>query len=204
MLEGKSILLTPDMILKVKRKIYERLVDYVSAGGYPTEADADFNEANINDIVTFTIYPIIALFNDETKRELHLSREKEITSKDSSTSGREKFLVMDYISHDKMKYVLVVGAKKVSLGEARKQCFLAMKCMWDCNGGAGTVYGFVTMGDHWRMISYDGKFKISEQVGLLFDSMGKNEERWMADYSILIDCFNVALSNGAKGLVEAV
>ena len=55
---------------------------------------------------------------------------------------------MDYISCNQMKYIFVVEAKKVSLGEAREQCFLAMKDMWDCNGGAGTVYRFVTISDH--------------------------------------------------------
>ncbi|RPA93393.1 hypothetical protein L873DRAFT_1705418 [Choiromyces venosus 120613-1] len=110
---------------------------------------------------------------------------------------------MDYISLNQMKYVLVVEAKKVSLVEARKQCFLSMKDMRDCNGG-GTVYGFVTMGDAWTMISFDGKFKISEKIQLLFDTMGNDEEKWMANYSILIECCNVALSNGAKDLAEVV
>ncbi|RPA88901.1 hypothetical protein L873DRAFT_1634033, partial [Choiromyces venosus 120613-1] len=100
---------------------------------------------------------------------------------------------MNLISYNKMKYVLIVEAKKVSLRNVRKQCFLAMKDMWDYNGG-GTVYGFVTMGDDWRMISYDGKFQMSERVGLLFETMGQNEKRWMADYSILVECLNVALS----------
>ncbi|RPA95766.1 hypothetical protein L873DRAFT_1812569 [Choiromyces venosus 120613-1] len=142
-------------------------------------------------------------FKHDNMRNLRLSREKEITSKDSSTSGMEEFVVVNYISYRQKQYVLIVEAKKVSLVEARKQCFLAMKDMWDCNGG-GTVYGFVTMGDSWRMISFDGTFKMSEKIELMFDSMGKNEERWMAAYSILIDCFNVALSNGAKDLVEVV
>ncbi|KAG0632804.1 hypothetical protein HOY80DRAFT_731632 [Tuber brumale] len=201
-LEEKSSLLGPDTILKVKRRIYQNMVDYLEAGGYPTEADPDFKEANISVIVAATIYPIIAQFKRETKRALHISYEKEITSIDSSTSGMEEFVVMDYISYDQMKYVLVVvEAKKTSLGEAMKQCFLSLKDMWDCNGG-GTVYGFVTMGDFWRMVSFDGTFKKSQVVGLLFETMAEEEERWMADYSILVDCLNVALSNGGKDPVE--
>ncbi|RPB01533.1 hypothetical protein L873DRAFT_1803235 [Choiromyces venosus 120613-1] len=146
---------------------------------------------------------MIAQFKRETKWKLHLSRQKEITLIDSSTSGMEEFVVMDYISHDQIKYILIVEAKKASLGEARKQCFLSLKNMWDCNGG-GTVYGFVTMVDSWRMISFDGTFKMSEKIELMFDSMDKDKERWMAAYSILIDYFNVALSNSAKGLVKVV
>ncbi|KAG0643602.1 hypothetical protein HOY80DRAFT_1032270 [Tuber brumale] len=203
MLEGKSVLLGPDTILKAKRNVYTGLVNYMNILGHPTEANPDFKEANINDIVAFTIYPILDIFKQETPWKLGLSREKETTSKDSRTSGMEEFVVMDYISLYQKKYVLIAEAKKVSLEEARKQCFLAMKDMWDCNGG-GTVYGFVTMGDSWRMISFDGAFKMSENIELLFDSMAKKEDRWMADYSILIDCFNVALSDGAKDLVEVV
>ncbi|RPA91459.1 PLP-dependent transferase [Choiromyces venosus 120613-1] len=203
MLEGKHGLLGPDAILEAKREVYKGLVRYLDAEGYPTESDPDFKEANINDIVAFTIYPILALFKHETTRKLHLSREKEIISKDSSTSGMQEFVVMDYISHNEMKYILIVEAKKVSLGDARKQCFLSLKDMRDCNGG-GTVYGFITIGDSWRMISFDGEFKLSNKIELLFDSMGEDEEQWMADYSILVECLNVALSNGAKDLVEVV
>jgi len=195
--------LGPDVILKLKRKIYQDLVHYIRAEGYPTEANVDFKEANINDIVAFTIIPVVSQFICETKRKLRLSREKEITSKDSSTSGMEEFVVMDYISYDEMKYVLVAEAKKASLGEARKQCFLSLKDMRDCNGG-GTVYGFITMGDSWRMVSFDGEFKLSQKIELLFETMDEEEERWMADYSILVDCLNVALSNGGKDPVAVV
>jgi len=36
-----------------------------------------------------------------------------------------------------------------------KQCLLAMKDMRD-NNGVGKVYGFITIGDSWRMFSYNG------------------------------------------------
>ncbi|KAI5839545.1 hypothetical protein DFP73DRAFT_561270 [Morchella snyderi] len=67
-------------------------------------------------------------------------------------------------------FVLVVEAKTVSLGEARKQCFLSLKDMRDNNGG-GSVYGFITTGDSWRMVSYDGTFQMSEKMEVLFDTM---------------------------------
>ncbi|KAG0132797.1 hypothetical protein HOY82DRAFT_285272 [Tuber indicum] len=202
-LDGKSGLLGSDSILKVKMKIYQNLVDYIEAGGYPTEADADFKEANINDIVAATIYPIIAQFKRETKRGLHVSREKEIigTSEDPRTSGLEDFVLMDYISYDQAKYVLVVEAKRASLGEAIKQSFLSLRDMRDCNGG-GMVYGFVTNGEHWKMISFGGEFKISQTISLLFETMDENVEQWIAQYSILIECFNVALSEGGKDPVQ--
>ncbi|KAG0130309.1 hypothetical protein HOY82DRAFT_609519 [Tuber indicum] len=70
-------------------------------GGYPTEANPDFKEANINDIVVSTIYPLLALFKNEIMLNLRLSREKEITPIYSSTSGMEEFVVMDRISYDR-------------------------------------------------------------------------------------------------------
>ncbi|KAG0635007.1 hypothetical protein HOY80DRAFT_481724 [Tuber brumale] len=203
MLEGKRALLAPDILLKLKTKIYQDLVTYMALRGYPIEATADSTEATINDIVFFTIYHIIAQFNDETKQNLRLAREKEITTTDSRTGGREEFVVMDLISCIQKKYVLAVEAKNTSVGEAIKHCFLALKDMRDYNGG-GTVYGFVTQGDSWRMISFDGTFTLSKKIELLFDDMGENQKEWMADYSTIVECFNVALSNGGKGPLEVV
>ncbi|KAG0642387.1 hypothetical protein HOY80DRAFT_1134579 [Tuber brumale] len=203
MLEGKRALLPPDTILELKRRIYQYLVTYMAVRGYPIEATADSTKATINDIVFFTISPIIAQFIDETKQNLRLVREKEITSTDSGTSGMEEFVVMDRISYDQEKYVLAVEAKDTSLGEAIKHCFLGLQDMRDYNGG-GTVYGFVSQGDSWRMISFDGTFTVSKKIELLFDDMDENEEEWMADYSRLVECFNVALSNGGKDSVEVV
>ncbi|KAG0642390.1 hypothetical protein HOY80DRAFT_639808 [Tuber brumale] len=203
MLEGKRGLLAPDILLNLKTKIYQDLVTYMALRGYPIEATADSTQATINDIVFFTTYHIIARFNEETKQNLRLAREKEITTTDSRTSGREEFVVMDLRSYNQKKYVLAVEAKNTSVGEAIKHCFLALKDMWDYNGG-GTVYGFVTQGDSWRMISFDGTFMLSKKIELLFDDMDENEEEWMADYSTIVECFNVALSNGGKGPIEVV
>ncbi|KAG0634349.1 hypothetical protein HOY80DRAFT_533856 [Tuber brumale] len=198
MLQGKRGLLTPAIILKLKRKIYQDLVNYRKVRGYPSEAKGDLEEA-INDMVVFTIFPIIAQFKDEANRELLLAREKEITSIDASTHGLVEFAVMDCISYNHHDYVLVVEAKRVSLGEAIKQCFLSLRDMRDSNGG-GTVYGFVTMGNSWSMISFDGTFMLSNQIELQFDNMEEDRKQWMANYSILVECFNVALSNGGKGM----
>ena len=53
------------------------------------------------------------------------------------------------------QYVLVAESKKSPTGEAKRQCMLAMNDMWDHNN-SGEVYGFVTTGEWWRMIKYDG------------------------------------------------
>ena len=81
--------------------------------------------------------------------------------------------------------MLIVEAKKVSLGEAKKQCSLSMRDMRVNNGG-GTVYGFITTGDGWRMVSYDGTFMITEKMELLFDTMDEDKQRWMEDYFVYV------------------
>ncbi|RPB23700.1 hypothetical protein L211DRAFT_879955 [Terfezia boudieri ATCC MYA-4762] len=100
---------------------------------------------------------------------------------------------MDKINVGEKKFILVV--KKVSFGEARKLCFLALKDMRDING-RGTVYRFITTGDSWEMVRFDGTFEISKKMDILFDTLDKDEQKWMDDHSMLMDCLNVALSNG--------
>lgn len=146
MLEGKSINAGKEGILQVKEKVYDGLVGQLEIEGYLTEADPDFKEANITNLVIFIMHPILRYFRQQTGRDLRLRREK------------EEFVVMDSVSLREKSFVLVVEAKKVSLGEARKQCFLSLKDMRDNNGG-GSVYGFITTGDSWRMVSYDGTFR---------------------------------------------
>ncbi|KAG0634348.1 hypothetical protein HOY80DRAFT_1060474 [Tuber brumale] len=88
------------------------------------EANLSSLEANINNIVVFTIYLFIARFKHETKPKVSLAHGREITSINSSTSGMEELVMMDYISYDPMKYVLV-EANNAALRGAIKQCFLS-------------------------------------------------------------------------------
>ncbi|KAF8538994.1 hypothetical protein BDD12DRAFT_839949, partial [Trichophaea hybrida] len=65
------------------------------------------------------------------------------------------------------------------------------------NNGGGEVYGFVTTGETWQMLRNDGtSFQLSEKMNVLFDTMDEDQERWMKDYSVLVDCMFGALSNG--------
>jgi len=179
MLEGKNCLLGKPCISKVREEIYDGLVGYIEIDGY---LDPDFKESNINNLVLFTIYPILRFFKHHTARNLRLRRDKEIVSVDSAIGGYEEFLVMDRISVGEKNPVLIVEA-------TRKQCFLSMRDMQE-NKGGGTIYGFITTGDSWRMVTYDGTFKIIEKMELLFDTMDGGL------YSVLVDCLNGALSNG--------
>lgn len=180
----------------IKEKVYDRIVECLANEGYPTEASADFKEANISDFVYAIIGPILFDFGQKTERKRpRLVREKEIISTDNETGGAEEFVVMDRISVGQERFVLIVEAKRSSLGEAMKQCLLAMKDARDNNGG-GEVYGFVTTGDTWRMLKYDGEFQMTNKIDVLFDTMSEEKERWMKDYTILVDCMYAALSNG--------
>lgn len=62
---------------------------------------------------------------------------------------------MDMIEVTGQSFIFVIEAKRSSLGEAMKQCLLAMKDIQDNNGG-GDVYGFITTGDSWQILRYDG------------------------------------------------
>ncbi|RPB28987.1 hypothetical protein L211DRAFT_776546 [Terfezia boudieri ATCC MYA-4762] len=103
---------------------------------------------------------------------------------------------MDRISVTEEKFVLIVEAKRASTGQAIKQCVLSLKDAWDNNEG-GEVYGFVTLGEQWRMIKFDGKsFVATEAFMVLFESMKEDKKRWTKNYSVVVDCIYFALSNG--------
>ncbi|RPB12832.1 hypothetical protein P167DRAFT_605425 [Morchella conica CCBAS932] len=158
-----------------------------------------FKEANINDLVFAILAPIMSDFRHKRKRSgtsMMLFREKEIISVDSETGGTEEFVIIDIISLTEEKFVMVVEAKRSNLGSAMKQLLLAMKDTWDING-QGTVYGFTTTGDSWQMVIYDGStFEVTEDFKVMFPRMEEDKERWMMNYSVLVDCMYVALSNG--------
>ncbi|KAF8538493.1 hypothetical protein BDD12DRAFT_152826 [Trichophaea hybrida] len=143
-----------DATQKVKEKVYDLILDHLEIESYPTEADPDFKEANVSDLVHYIIGPIISDFKRKTGRKVFLLRENEMLSQDCEMGGYEEFVV-DIISVMEEMFVFVIEAKRSSFGEAMKQCLLTMKDMRDNNGG-GRVYGFVTTGESWRMLRYDG------------------------------------------------
>jgi len=136
----------------IKKRVYRRILEYIEIEGYPTEASASFKESNVSDLVYSIISPILSDFRRKTGRKLRLEREKEIISTDGETGGMEEFVIIDRISVTEEKFVMVIEGKRDSIGEAMKQCLLSLKDAADNNGG-GEVYGFVTTGDSWRMIT---------------------------------------------------
>jgi hypothetical protein len=197
MLSKLSQIADENTIKATKEKVFRNIVDYLEVEGYPSESRSDFKEANISDLVYATMVPILADFKRQTRFAVHFQRkEKEIVSVDSETGGTEEFVLMDLISMANDKFVFIVEAKRSSVGEAMKQLLLAMKDARDINDG-GAVYGFTTSGDIWQMVSYNGEsFEITEQFFSLFPLMREEKERWLKDYSVLVDCVYVALSKG--------
>jgi len=84
----------------------------------------------------------------------------------------------------------------LNCGGRIEACLLALKDLGDRNNGY-IVYGFVTTGDTWRMISYDGaSFVMTDKFLVVFDTMRNNKKRWLAFHSVLVDCIYAALSSG--------
>jgi len=109
--------------------------------------------------------------------------EQEVISTDSETEGIEEIVVVDLITYNDEKFILVVEARGSSLGQVLKQYLLALKDMRD-NNGDGKVYGFVITGKSWQMIEYyDVLFRMTEGMIVLFAKMEKYEKRWMSNYS---------------------
>ncbi|KAF8456127.1 hypothetical protein BDZ91DRAFT_745830 [Kalaharituber pfeilii] len=191
-----------DATLKItKESVYDRIVEYLEVEGYPEISD-NFKEANINDLVYTTVTPIIADFKRNTgHHNVKIQREKHTIPTDSERDEDEEFVVtIDEIYVTEEKFILIVETKRLYLAEALKQCLLAMKDMGnriDIYGGE--VYGFVTTGETWRMLRYDGtSFEKTECIDVL---RGKRDRcLWMENHSILVDCMYVALSSG--GIVK--
>lgn len=69
-----------------------------------------------------------------------------------------------------------------------KQCLLSLKDAKDSNG-EGEVYGFITIGQVWRMLGHDGKsFKLTREFIAIFKRMDDNQAEWMGNCSVLVNC----------------
>ena len=82
------------------------------------------------------------------------AEKKQLMAEDEDTGGYEEFLLIDEIQITEEKYILIIEAKRESLGAAMGQCLLAMKDIGDRNHG-GVVYGFVSTGD--MMVHYHNR-----------------------------------------------
>ena len=178
-----------------KEEVYKGLARCLRIEGHET-----LMEANVNDLVVFIIHPTIDEFMQRTGRKtIQLFREKQLIGEDEETGGYEEFVVVDRIEITEERYILIIEAKRESLGAAMSQCLLAMKDMGDQNHG-DVVYGFITTGDSWRMLRYDSdrSFLVTNKIETVFDTMGRDEEKWMREFSVIVDCVYAALGEVKK------
>ena len=62
------------------------------------------------------------------------------------------------------------------------------------------MYGFVTTGEYWQMVRYDGmEFRKTRNITALFGGVD-GDPVWMKDCSIIVDCIEAALRN--RGIVK--
>ena len=73
---------------------------------------------------------------------------------DNEIGGTEEFVGLDRISVAEENFVFITEATRSAFGQAKKQVLLPMKGARD-NNGESTMYGFVTTGERWQMLSYD-------------------------------------------------
>ncbi|KAF8416251.1 hypothetical protein EV426DRAFT_578791 [Tirmania nivea] len=179
-----------------KEEVYKSIVRYLAVTT-PMVDFKEFKEANVCDLVLPTILPVLYDFKEKAPRKrVTVMREKQVVSEDSEVGGFEEFVVMDVISIMAERNILIFEAKRESLGAAMGQCLLAMKDLRDGNKG-GMIYGFVTTGDVWRMLSYDGAtFQVTDRLFMVFDLMRDDKVKWIREYSLVVDCLYAALSKG--------
>jgi len=58
------------------------------------------------------------------------------------------------------------------------------------------VYGFLTTGINWQLVTYDGKtWTLSELSTTLFGNMGQQEDRWLNNNTQILDAiYSILLS----------
>jgi len=189
----------------VKEKVFNNIVDLIEVSGYPTEANEYFEKANVDDLVLHIIFPIFTAFRRATGRYLFLPREKEIFSMNSKArrGNFQEFVCVDIIGIGNRKFIFVVKTTKSSIGQAKRECMLALKDMGDKNGG-GFVYGFVASGEFWQMICYDGSvFTQTRPIPVLFPAVEREKEMWLKESSVIVDCIHTALKRGGFASVTA-
>jgi len=135
-------------IQEAKRQVYKAILQYLDLEGYPTETNPDYNGNNVRDLVLYILGPLVSYFKRnhvQVGRNIRLRREKQIVFADDETSGNEEFIMMDQVCVTERYCVIVIGAKRSSLGEAFKWCLLSMRDTRDSND-AGNLSQRVKVG----------------------------------------------------------
>ncbi|KAJ3220931.1 hypothetical protein HK099_003890 [Clydaea vesicula] len=181
--------ITMDKSYNIKEDVYKGLCMCIDIEDYPMGNIEPFKESNITDFAFITLAHIIKYYKDiENISSIKLRRENVITSKDGETGGKEEFIIIDCIEM-KDRYILIIEAKTTSLINCLKQCILALKDCYDNNNDGKQVFGLLTTGIAWQIVIYtDEEINISEEIPSAFPLMSHDKDRWIKNYSMIVDC----------------
>jgi len=181
----------------LKKNIFNQLVECIESEGYPEASLSPLNEAVVTDYVGHILPPMVAHFNrSRTRKDIELTRETQIISRDEEVGGNMEFVVMHSIDDDNDRYVIVIEAKRGALGKGLTQLLLALKSAFGINNDQKKVYGFLTTAIQWQLITYDGQtWKLSRPSPLLCGDMDKEEDQWLKDNTQVLDMIYSILSS---------
>ena len=187
-----------------KEKVYSRLVEYLHCEPYPSEDE--LGGPYVHDIVNAVLLPTLSDFKHKSQRDyMTLYKRGEMMAVDEGADKTKKeFVVIDFISlteeEEKPAHVVVVETKQSTLVIAFRVLLLALQDMWDACGGKGIAYGFVTTGEEWQVVVYDGKFRVMNRLPVMFPGMEKAEMKgvWMEGFSVVVELIFQALQEGGK------
>lgn len=182
---------------QLKKAIFERLSDCIESEGFPEATIYPLNESVITDNVGVILQAIVSYCRVTNNRnDLRLIREKQIISIDEQFGENMEFVRMQAINVDSNRYMIVVEAKRDSLGKGLTHLLLALKSMWNINNDQKLVYGFITTAIDWQLIIYDGEtWKLSERTTVLLPNMRKKQDRWLTNNTQLLDVVYSILSS---------
>ncbi len=172
-------------------------IDCIESEGFPEATILPMNESVVTDNVGLILQAMVSHCKRTMNRDdLKLSREKQIISKDEQVGGNMEFIIIQKINVRNTRSVLVVEAKRDLLGKGLIQLLLALKSIWDINNDKKMVYGFLTTGINWQLVTYDGKtWTLSEPSTTLFGNMGQQEDRWLNNNTQILDAiYSILLS----------
>jgi hypothetical protein len=182
---------------ELKKKIFKRLIDCIESEGFPEASISPMNEAVVTDNVGIILITMVSHCKRTMNRnDLILSRKKQIIGEDEQVSGKMEFVIIQQINAGNTRYVIVVEVKREILGKGLTQLLLSLKSMWEINNDHKLVYGFLTTAIDWQLVTYDGRtWKLSEPSSLLLGNMGKQEDRWLKNYTQILDIiYSILLS----------
>ena len=180
----------PKVSSSLKCLVYEKIVGS-STLKYPTGLpESGWVTPKAGDLVLFAIMPVLSdiICTFELKAAMYRAQtmDKEFQELEGTT----------LIKLAEERHALIIEAKQNNTLSGLKQLLLGMKDVVEHSGPARKVYyGYTTTGAAWRMVDYDGKdFRISPEMHLVFDGLAENKDKWLKDYSKVIDCLHFGLS----------